>query len=311
MRELIGLIGREAMIEKAVGDLKKGRHVLFTGPAGVGKSSVLGGALKALGEIRTPPLAFFIDETQPKAQFVDLARQLLAAGVVTPQALELAERYHGMAPDEIEWAEIRRAVNRISIRDLAGAIIPAIHEYDGRVLIAVDDLSDLTPTMGAFWSAILEKAQVSGCASQKKRNLARLYWKLTEHPVPPLPEDQAKRVVIFYMARTGMMVEDRRLLLGHVVKQSGGNPQAIADMLTDAGRERVVDRRKIREMAHAAGVNYLDFTPVVIICTAGIVGTRYLAMGIGDKALYILAGLAAAVLLSVRVFIFKGAGRAN
>jgi hypothetical protein len=64
-------------------------------------------------------------------------------------------------------------------------------------------------------------------------------------------------------------------------------------------------------MAHAAGVAYLDFTPVVIICTAGIVGTRYLAMGIGDKALYILAGLAAAVLLSVRVFIFKGAGRAS
>ena len=64
-------------------------------------------------------------------------------------------------------------------------------------------------------------------------------------------------------------------------------------------------------MKHAAGVHYLDFTPVMIVALASIVGARYLAMGTGDTELYIFAGMLAAVVIAVRVFLFRGAGRAN
>jgi len=50
-----------------------------------------------------------------------------------------------------------------------------------------------------------------------------------------------------------MLSEAPGLFIGHIVKQSGGNPQAIADMLDDSAKERLVDKRKIREMRHAAG----------------------------------------------------------
>ena len=62
---------------------------------------------------------------------------------------------------------------------------------------------------------------------------------------------------------------------------------------------------------HAAGVRYVDFTPVMIIALASVVGARYLAIGTGDTELYIFAGMLAAVVISVRVFLFKGAGKAN
>lgn len=75
--------------------------------------------------------------------------------------------------------------------------------------------------------------------------------------------------------------------------------------------ERLVDKRKIREMRHQAGVRYLDFTPVMIVSSALIIGTRYLAIGLGDTELYILAGMAAALFLSLRFFLFKGAEKAN
>jgi hypothetical protein len=69
-------------------------------------------------------------------------------------------------------------------------------------------------------------------------------------------------------------------------------------MLADSAKERVVDKRKIREMRHAAGVRYLDFTPVMIVALASVVGARYLAIGTGDTELYIFAGMLAAVVIS-------------
>ncbi len=106
-------------------------------------------------------------------------------------------------------------------------------------------------------------------------------------------------------------MESPPLFLAHVVQQANGNPQALADLLADASKERVVNKARIREMKHAAGVRYLDFTPVMIVALASVVGARYLAIGTGDTELYIFAGMLAAVVISVRVFLFKGAGKAN
>ena len=57
MKAITGLIGRDALVEKAVQDVRKGRHVLLTGPVGVGKSAVLAAVIDRLerrrGE-RTP-----------------------------------------------------------------------------------------------------------------------------------------------------------------------------------------------------------------------------------------------------------------
>ena len=103
-------------------------------------------------------------------------------------------------------------------------------------------------------------AQVVGCARQKKAGLAKLWWKMTEIEVPPLAPDATRDIVETYITKQGMLIESPGLFVGHVVKQSGGNPQAIADMLDDSSKERRVDKRKIREMRHAAGVRYVDFT---------------------------------------------------
>jgi hypothetical protein len=44
---------------------------------------------------------------------------------------------------------------------------------------------------------------------------------------------------------------------------------------------------------------------------ASVIGARYLAIGTGDTARYVFAGMLAAVVLSVRVFLVRGAGKAN
>ena len=343
MKAITGLIGRDDLVEKAAREVRKGRHVLLTGRVGVGKSAVLEAVLERLerrreerapveSESDDPPgergdraererdgharrtrtqTVIHVADHQPKAQFVAIARKLLAAGLLDPLALELPEPYQDLPSEHIEWAKIRRHVNRLSMRDLTAAIIPALHDHHGKVLIAVDDLTNLTPTLVAFWLAVFAAAQVIGCASQKKAGLAKLWWKMTEIEIPPLAPDATREIVETYIARQGMLIESPGLFVGHVVKQSGGNAQAIADMLDDSAKERLVDKRKIREMRHAAGVRYFDFTPVMIVALASVVGARYLAIGTGDTELYIFAGMLAAVVISIRVFLFRGAGRAN
>ncbi|ADE16980.1 conserved hypothetical protein (plasmid) [Nitrosococcus halophilus Nc 4] len=252
-----------------------------------------------------------LHDHQAKGQFVAMARQLLMAGIVKPSALELAQRYDELPPAEIEWAKVKRTVNRLSIRDLTGAIIPALSAHEGRVLMAVDDMTRLTPTQQAFWLAIFNQAQVITCASEKKQGLRKLWWKMKEIPVPPLTPEASADMVRASITQQGVLIESPELYVSHVVKQSGGNPQAIDDMVNDSAKERVVDKRQIREMRHQAGVRYLDFTPVMMVAGALIIGTRYLAIGLGDTELYILAGMAAALFLSLRFFLFKGAGKAN
>ena len=125
------------------------------------------------------------------------------------------------------------------------------------------------------------------------------------------PPNSARAIAQTYLHQTGTLVESPPLFVAHVVQQANGNPQALADLLADASKERVVDKQRIREMRHAAGVRYLDFTPAMIVALASVVGARYLAIGTGDTELYIFAGMLAAVVISVRVFLFRGAGKAN
>jgi hypothetical protein len=255
----------------------------------------------------------YLSDYQAKGQFVQMARRLIETGILRPSALDLAKKYDQVPPRSIEWSEIRRHINRLSIRDLTSAIIPAIYAFDGCVIIAVDDMTRLTPTQQAFWLSVFEHAQVVTCASERKSGLRKLWWKMKVIKVPALAPEASREIVREYIARQGVMIEAPDLYVGHVVKQAGGNPQAIADMVDESSKERIVDKRQIREMRHQAGVRYMDFTPAMIVSGALIVGTRYVAIGLGDTALYIMAGLGAALFLSLRMFMFKGSsgGRAT
>jgi energy-coupling factor transporter ATP-binding protein EcfA2 len=344
MKKITGLIGRGDLVKGVLSEIRKGKHVLLSGPIGVGKSAVLEEAARTLerresGRLQLDPLQdssapslptvppkgerrraqkfviVYLHDHNAKSQFVAIARRLMETGLVKPSELDLPKKLDELPPEEIEWNSVKRSVNRLSMKDLADAVIPAINQFrktgKGRVIVFVDDMTRLTPTQQAFWLAVFEQAQVVACASAKKDGLRKLWWKFKEISVPPLSPEASKAAVREYIERKGTMIESPALYVSHVVKQSGGNPQAIYDMVDESAKERVVEKHKIREMRHAAGIRYVDFSPVMLVGIAMVIGSRYMAIGLGDKALYILAGMSAAILLTVKMFVFKGAGRAN
>ncbi|MGZ8236568.1 MAG: ATP-binding protein [Methylobacter sp.] len=307
MDDIVGLVGRDELVLDIIAEIRKGKHVILTGPVGIGKSAVLKAALERAGD--RIELLIKLHDHQAKGQFVEMARQMLALGLISAKELELPAKFHELPATEIDWREVKSQVNRMSMRDLTHAIIPALSRAESKPVIAVDDLTSLTPTQMAFWLAIFDHAQVIGCASEKKARVRKLWWKMREIAVKPLPPEVIREIVKSYITAKGVLIESPDLYISHVVKQSGGVPQAIYDMLDESGKERIIDKRKVREMRHEAGVFYLDFTPMVMILGALIVSMRYVGMGTGDKTLYIMGGMGAALFLTLRFFIFKGVGR--
>ena len=178
MDNLIGLVGREELVTDLVAEIRKGKHVILTGPVGIGKSAVLKAALDSVGG--QVELLIKLYDHQAKGQFVDMARQMLALGLLTAQELELPVKFHELPSAQIDWKDVKSQVNRMSMRDLTQAIIPALTRANTKPVIAVDDLTSLTPTQMAFWLAIFDHAQVIGCASEKKPRVRKLWWKMKE-----------------------------------------------------------------------------------------------------------------------------------
>ena len=54
--------------------------------------------------------------------------------------------------------------------------------------------------------------------------------------------DVYKRQAQSYLRQTGTLVESPPLFIAHLVQQANGNPQALADLLADSAKERVVDK---------------------------------------------------------------------
>ena len=307
MDKIVGLIGRDNEVADLVAEIRKGKHVILTGSVGIGKSAVLRTALDQVSS--KFELIIKLHDHQAKGQFVEMARQMLSLGLINAEELELPAQFHGVPPAEIKWKDIRSRVNRMSMRDLIQILIPALADAEHKPVIAVDDLTSLTPTQMAFWLAIFEHAQAVGCASEKKPRVKKLWWKMKEITIRPLPPNVIREIVKKYIATKGVLVESPDLYISHIVKQSCGVPQAIYDMLDESSKERIIDKRKVREMRHDAGVRYLDFTPMIMIMGALIVSMRYIGMGTGDKTLYIMGGMGAALFLTFRFFVFKGVGR--
>jgi len=304
---IVGLIGRDEVVEELIAEIRKGKNVILTGGIGMGKSVVLKTALEQLGD--KVPLVIKLHDHQAKGQFVEMARQMLMLGLLTAKDLDLPAQFQDIPAAQIEWSDIRNRVNRMSIRDLTQTIIPALAGSEVKPVIAVDDLTTLTPMQMAFWLAIFEHAQVLGCASEKKARIKKLWWKMKEIKIKPLPAPVVKKMVKDYITAKGMLIESPDQYISHVVKQSAGIPQAIFDMLEESSKERIIDKRTVRAMRHDAGVTYLDFTPMVMLLGALIVSMRYIGMGTGDKTLYIMGGMGAALFLTFKFFIFKGVGR--
>jgi hypothetical protein len=285
------VIGREAERARLLANLARGRHTLLVGPIGAGKTHLL----RAIAAEH--PDAVYVPHVQP-------LRLCL---------LGLAERLHGRgqlvlpdgAPVPETWPECVRLLHRVTVRELTGIVVASLRIRP--TVLILDSLDTATPAMAPILEACLEVAVVLGATRDCRPGLQKLWWAFERLDLPPLPRDEAKALLWSVVERD--RIPDAGLFEATVLEQAAGNPHAIVEMARQVPPEGPVDVHAIRALQHGAGFRYLDLTPVLLLVAAGLVAARFIALGLDNRDLYILAGTLGALFFVVRVLLMRRTGR--
>ena len=304
------LIGRDDILSTMRRELGKGRNVLLTGAAGIGKSALLQASFAADGDdVR----AIYIEQASPtKAMLVELARQLHERYGALPLAdIAAAKKAAADAdnPADLPWSSIKKPVSRLTIPELSDLCLTALGDDEHHYIIYLDHMDRVTPSQRAVLEALFERVTVAGATVSKQQSghLAKLWWSFKVLDIEPLSKQAAEVLLDAYLEQNTVLIQNRKMFRRQALQAAGGNPQALMDILENAGKERVVDRQYIREeVKHDAGDRYISLAPMLLVMLACVAAYRFVARGAGDQDLVVLSGVVYAFFMIFRPFIFRG-----
>ena len=285
------MIGRDTERARLLANVARGRHTLLVGPIGAGKTCLL----RAVAD--DCPESVYVPHVQPlRLCLIGLTERLHARG-----QLVLADG--GAAPDA--WAECARLLTRVTVRELTTIVVASLRVRP--TVLILDALEAATPAMAPVLEACLDAAVVLGATRDCRPGLQKLWWAFEQLDLPPLAREDARALLWHTIDRT--RVADPALFEATVLEQAAGNPHAIVEMARQVPADGPVDLETIRALQHGAGFRYVDLTPVLLLVAAGLVATRFIALGLDNRDLYILAGTLGALFMVVRVLLMRKAGR--
>jgi hypothetical protein len=282
------LIGRAAELERLEANVARRRHTLLVGPVGIGKSHLLRALHARL------PEALYVDAVRPlRVTLLALCQTLHAR-----QQLVLAD---GAAPPAA-WPYCARRLGRFNIRELTDVVVAGLH--DRAMVLILDQLEGVTPSMLAPLERLLAEALVLGATSRLTPSCQKLWWAFEAIDLPPLARDEVRQLLWSVAVRE--QITDPAMFEAKVMAQAAGNPYAVVELVKQVAGTPAVGRQAIRDLHHGAGVRYFDLTPVVLLVGAVILATRFVALGLDDRDLYIIAGSLGALFVVARYLLFRG-----
>jgi integrase/recombinase XerD len=285
------VIGRQTERARLLANVARGRHTLLVGPIGAGKTHLL---RTVAAEV---PEAVYVPHVQPlRLCLLALAERLHARG-------QLVLATGDAAPET--WPECARLLNRVTVRELTTVVVASLRTRP--TVLILDSLEAATPAMAPILEACLEAATVLGATRDCRPGLQKLWWAFERRDLPPLAREEARELLWTVVDRA--RISDPALFEATVLEQAAGNPHAIVEMARQVPAEGPVALEAIRALQHGAGLRYLDLTPVLLLVAAGLVAARFVALGLDNRDLYILAGTLGALFFVVRVLLMRKAGR--
>jgi hypothetical protein len=208
---------------------------------------------------------------------------------------------------QYEWKDIKRKVQRLRNRDLAGITLKSVRGKD--YIIILDHLERVTPTTKSIVEVFLDRAcligSFSGYPKEVGSNLRKLWWRFHKIEIKNLSTKEANALIDYYFDKYNILSEDPKKYKRQILRVSKGNPLAIKDICYTGSIEKYVDRKHIRALDHEAGTRYFDVTPVLILGVCMFVMLRFFALGVNDMDTYVFAGGMGALGLFVRFMVFR------
>jgi hypothetical protein len=279
-------VGRQEILAALGESSAKRRPALLVDPLGIGKSHILRD-FSAFTE-----RCLYLEHISPiKPALLNLAQLLHQDGALEIEGIEA--RY-------MEWEDVRKRIAPRRINQLAELVMECMQDQD--YILILDHLERVTPTMLPHLDTLMGVALVIGAADELRSQAQRLWWAFERIEVPPLAREEARRL-LWQVAELDR-VKKPQLFETRVLQQSGGNPLAIITMAARA-RTAALSDREIRGLQHGAGTRYVALTPILLVLGALVVATRFVALGLNDRDLYVLAGLGYASFSILRYFIYR------
>jgi len=295
IEEFFGFIGYEQILETAFGHMKHNRSVMFVGPHGSGKSSLIAASAKLMSERRAQSMPMVITFCNPIKQFI-------LAIVEKLHRRKLLDREYL----EQDWDSLRKRLSREHYRHSVKIILAAVRNYPG-LFIGIDDMDTLTP-LGRSIILELTNSGVIVCAAATKRTvtLKRVLYQFQEIPVPSLHDDIVRKLSNAFLDERGLLVEDRKHFTENIVWKAAGNPLALDNLLKYFENEPHIRVEDVRKVAQDAGRKETSLEWVIYTMFAVIILLRFVSRATMNKQLYIITSAIVAAFVVLRYLIAKG-----
>jgi hypothetical protein len=277
---LVQTVGRQAELQQLQTYADRRVDTLVLGPAGVGKSHLLG-LLQGKHLLRLQSL------TPVRQGLIELAQALHQRG-----AFPVASG---------DFDTFRKRHTRTSIQGWLRLVLDAAKK-DQWVLV-IDDLSTLSPYLGRLLDQLGSKFRFIAALREVKKGYAAHFARFERLSLANLSRRETQQLLRQHFS--GLEVEDLALLETRLWEHSGGNPRALLEMVERLGREPGVTAEAVRQLRHPGSHPQIDLTPIILVPAVLLVAARFIARGLGDTEAYILAGIGAALVMGAQFFLFR------
>lgn len=259
---------READITQVIGSLSQGQSLLVLGEAGSGKS-VLG---------MTVAKQMDSDYRIAIASYSGSAKQTLIA---IAEALGVPTETAGDKPKPLTADQLRQ-----EIKDDMNC---------GRRLLIADD-AHRWPASLRYWMEELLRGKGILLLLADRPPAKDVFLKMPRLELDPLTPDQIRTLMYAEATAHGMAINPSKF--AELQQRVGGNPalakRVVHEELLGIGEEMSTDHRQ-----------YIDGTPFLIASLSAIGIVRFIGLGLGDKALYIVGGVATLLALTLRTLFYS------
>jgi hypothetical protein len=295
IEEFFGFIGNEQLLDTAFGHMKHNRSVIFVGPPGSGKTSLIAASAKLMSERRVQSLPMVITFCNPIKLFIlAIIEKLYRRKLLAREYLEQ------------DWDALRKRLSREHYRHSVKVVLTAFKDYPG-LFIGIDDLDTLTP-IGRSIILELTNSGAIVCAAATKRTvtLKRVLYQFQEIPVPAIHDVIIRKLSNAFLDERGLLVEDRKHFTENIVWKAAGNPLALDNLLKYFENEPHIRVEDVRKVTQDAGRKEASLEWVIYTMFAVIILLRFVSRATMNKQLYIITSAFVAAFVVLRYLIAKG-----
>ncbi len=267
MWQQTGLLGRDYLLAKQIMPrLREGRGFVLTGRHGSGKTAILE----------------WIRENHPAAERL----ALVSAGSTVKEILVEICLTWGLEVKDDEGKV--RGKTRWQVAWLERAVLA---QKEGWLMI--DDIHQAPPALLRRLKLLRDRVTIIGAGVPpfRREELRRLLWGLPELQIKPLQTKEMTRI-----AKAAAPILQSRTPVDEAVHAARGLPGQLMAAL----------RGEVTPEAAKVRGEEIDLSPLLLIVLAGVMVTRYIAVGLESTSLYMLGGLGMGMGLIVRFYLFRG-----